>query len=34
MKIISLDCDLNLLLCDYNFVATNIVVYEKFKVKD
>lgn len=34
MKIITLDYHLHLLLYDYDLVATNIVVYEKFKVKD
>ena len=34
MKTISLDYHLNLLSYDYDFVATNIIVYEKFKVKD
>ena len=34
MKIISLDYHLNLLLCDYDLVDTNIIVYKKFKVKD
>ena len=33
MKIILLDCHLYLLLYDYDFVVTNIIIYEKFKVK-
>ena len=33
MKIINLDYYLNLFLCDYDFVVTNIIVYKKFKVK-
>ena len=34
MKIILLECHFNFLSYDYDFVATNIIVYEKFKVKD
>ncbi len=34
MKIILLDCHLNLLSYDYDFIATNIIIYEKFRIKD
>ncbi len=34
MKIISLDYHLNLLSYDYDFVATNVIVYEKFILED